>query len=995
MRWKFSFASAAVAALMAISATAQTRIVTGRVTDSLSGDPVTSGQVSVAASTIGATLKDDGTFTLAAPTRDVTLSIRSIGFKRKEVVVPASQNSVQVALARDFFQLEAIVVTGQATGIERRNLANAVASVDAAQLVKAPAATVEQSLMGKVASAQIQDLGGGPGGGVLVTLRGTTSLNNAYTPLYVVDGIIVSDAKIPRGTNRLSRADNPNLVASDEEQPINRIGDINPDDIATVEVLKGGSASAIYGSRASNGVILITTKRGRVGAPQFTISQGVGTSRTFRAPGGRVFTSLADAVAAWGPPATAYYSSTIYDHDMEVAGSMPLHYETNATVSGGTDNTRYFASGLVRHEGGTIYNTFADKQSVRLNLDQDVGRRIKFSVATNVVHTSNDRGLTGNDNTGATYWAALTETPSFFDQRPTCSDGQKRLKCDGAAVYPVNPFTTQAANPLQLMAEEKNPESVWRSVLSGRFTVDAINTPRHSLQLIGTGGVDVFNQKDQVISPPDLQYEPLDGLLGTYVLSFAQGTDQNLGLSSVYKLTPGNGFMTATTSAGVQYEDRDQHVSRTLSENLVGGLSSAIAGTSIKADENRQRTKTFGVFGQEEVLIKDRLMVTAGIRADQTSNASDASKLYVYPKAAASYRFPAPKRGLVDEFKLRVAAGEAGNEPNYGLKFSELGIKTIGGTAAYQIASTVAAADIRPERSREIEMGFDATLLGSRANMEFSVYDKRISDLLLTRALAPTNGFSTEVFNGGVMRTRGMELGLSLLPIQSSKVQWNARFNFFLSRSKILQLPVPPFRNSTRAKYGTLQIEQGKSPTQVIGWDTLANGTRVDSVMGDYNPDYKLSWANDVTVGKLKFYMLWDHMQGGWIHDYTQTLYDFSQNSRDYDVPTATGEKLGAFRTRMSNKCSACAWMQPMTYTKLREASFSLDLPNSFIHKLWSNARSMRLTLSGRNLLILTKYWGGDPEVLVRASTVFTQWRSDIWPYPPFRSYWFTVNVGF
>src|SRR5207247_9232865 len=149
--------------------------------------------------------------------------IQRIGFRRYDVSVAAGQNARHVSLARDFFKLEAIVVTGQATGIERKNLANAVASVDATQLVKAPTATVEQSLMGKVASAQIQDLGGGPGGGVLVTLRGTTSINNAYTPLYVVDGVVVSDAKIPRGINRLTRATGALVISTDQEQPVNRV----------------------------------------------------------------------------------------------------------------------------------------------------------------------------------------------------------------------------------------------------------------------------------------------------------------------------------------------------------------------------------------------------------------------------------------------------------------------------------------------------------------------------------------------------------------------------------------------------------------------------------------------------------------------------------------------------------------------------------------------------------------------------------------------------
>jgi len=212
------------------------------------------------------------------------------------------------------------------------------------------------------------------------------------------------------------------------------------------------------------------------------------------------------------------------------------------------------------------------------------------------------------------------------------------------------------------MAEERNPESVWRTVLSGRFTLDAISGTSHSLQLIGNGGMDVFNQKDEVISPPNLQYEPLDGLLGTNVLSFAQGTDANIGGSAVYRLTPGSGWMTATTSAGVQYEDRDQRVSRTLSENLVGGLPSGIAGTNIRIDDNRQRTKSFGIFGQEEVLIKDRLMLTVGGRADQTSNASDPSKLYGYRRRRPPIA-PHVKKGLVDEFKIRAAAGEAAMSP--------------------------------------------------------------------------------------------------------------------------------------------------------------------------------------------------------------------------------------------------------------------------------------------------------------------------------------------
>jgi TonB-dependent SusC/RagA subfamily outer membrane receptor len=274
-------------------AQAQTRIVTGRITDSLTQEVVTSGQVSVQGTSVGTVIKDDGTFTLAVPARDVLLVIRSIGFKRKDLALPASQNSIAVALERDYFQLEAIVVTGQATGVERKNLANAVASVNADQLAKAPTASVEQSLQGKLAGAQITMNTFAPGGGVMVRLRGVTSINGAFTPLYVVDGVIVSDAAIPPGNNFITQSSPGTALTGNSDGPVNRIADLNPDDIENVEVLKGASASAIYGSKASNGVIIITTKRGRTGAPQFHLTQRIGASHMSNQIGSRRFTSAA------------------------------------------------------------------------------------------------------------------------------------------------------------------------------------------------------------------------------------------------------------------------------------------------------------------------------------------------------------------------------------------------------------------------------------------------------------------------------------------------------------------------------------------------------------------------------------------------------------------------------------------------------------------------------------------------------------------------------
>jgi hypothetical protein len=209
-----------------------------------------------------------------------------------------------------------------------------------------------------------------------------------------------------------------------------------------------------------------------------------------------------------------------------------------------------------------------------------------------------------------------------------------------------------------------------------------------------------------------------------------------------------------------------------------------------------------------------------------------------------------------------------------------------------------------------------------------------------------------------------------------------------MNRSLILELPIPTFRVSTSARYGTLQIEKGKSPTQVIAWVPDKDGKRSDGVIGDYNPDYKIGLSNNITFKRLNLYFLLDHLQGGWIHNYNELLYDFAKNTKDYVQNGEARIKAG------TTNCSACAWMQPTTNTKLREATLTFDVPSSISRHIYRNTRSMRMSLSGRNLMIITGYRGQDPEVLVRAATLYTQWRAEIYPYPQARSFWFSIDMG-
>lgn len=984
--------------LGASDATGQTRRVTGRVLDSTTVQPVSSGQVSVAGSSEVTTIREDGSFSIQVPARDVVLNVRSIGYKRGEIHVPATLGVVQVTLPKDYFKLEAMVVTGQATGIERRNLAISVSSVDADQLTRAPTPTIEAALQGKVAGGTFLSNSGAPGGGMRVQLRGTTTIIGANAPLYVVDGLIVSDAAIAPGTNPITKASGSALTAGTQESPVNRIADLNPNDIENVEVLKGAAASAIYGSKASNGVILITTKRGRVGVPQFTFTQRLGVPQLSTKIGYREFQTLADATSAFGPQAANYWSPGYTPYNLEdyVYDNHPLSYNTLASVSGGTETTRYYASGEIKHDGGVVTNTYANKQSLRLNIDQSVGSRLTFSLSSNLVRNEAERGLFGNDNTAASLGMSVNKSPNFIDLRAQCPDGSRQASCQGG-VYPVNPFL--ASNPLQTAALVTTPETVWRTITTARMSYDALRTPRHVLRVLANGGADFFNQKDVVSSPPELQFEAADGLLGTYALAYSQNINMNLNGNLVHEFTPTSGIFKATTSVGVQAESRELSTARTVGQNLLGGVASIPTATSYSLGEDHTRVEDFGLFAQEEFLTwGERVFLTVGLRADKSSNNGDPSKLYYYPKTSASLRVTSLP-AMVNELKLRAAVGQSGNQPLYGQKFTELRASIQDGRGGFLISGAAGAADIRPERQREIELGVDATLFHSRSNVELTVFEKRISDLLLNRTLPSSSGFTSETFNGGVLRTRGVEVSLGLVPVRSNALTWNTHFNLALTRSVIVSLPVPSFTVGGTNQRGVNIIQEGGSPTELFGNDTLPgafNGpVKIVLVsLGDQTPRYTINMSNEVTYKALSFYALLDQRKGTLLAAGTLRHNTQAKNSPDYDDVTSSGEKLGDQRLRWNPSVSR-VFIDDASFIKLREARIGLDVPTSMLRRVMGGARYLRLSLSGRNLLQWTPYRGGDPEVTNFGYSDALGGVREVGVYPPSRSFWLSVDWGF
>src|SRR5229473_2887808 len=360
----------ALATLVGVAAvSAQQRQITGRVTSGATTEPVAGVTVSVTGAAFAAVTNSDGRYAISAPSGVITLVFRRIAFKRREVSVPADQNAADATLEPDVFNLEAVVVTGQATGIERRNAAMATTQVSGEEVSRVPSPALDRALAGRVPGAIISQNSGAPGGGTQIQIRGSNTVIGSPDPLFVVDGVIYSDASLPTGLFTVTRSSSNRGSGEQQDDPVNRLADLNPDDVESIEVLRGA------GTRAFS-----TTD---------TFPYHLATIQSYVA-GGQV---------------------PFYDHLKEITDTKPLAYETDLDVGGGTENTRYFLAGSSKRDGGIVGNTFDERQNLRANLDQTFSDRLKLSVSTAFNRTATDKGFTNNDNNGASVTYAIAYVP--------------------------------------------------------------------------------------------------------------------------------------------------------------------------------------------------------------------------------------------------------------------------------------------------------------------------------------------------------------------------------------------------------------------------------------------------------------------------------------------------------------------------------------------------------------------------------------------------------
>lgn len=960
--------------------------LTGKVTDATTGEALPGAQVFVKGTFVGTTTDVAGAYSLEVE-ENATVVVAYIGYRTQEVSVSGAE--IDFSMESDVLGQDEVVVTGLVSSVKRRNAANAVASVSGDDLVNAPTQTIDQALSGQFAGVNIRRNTGAPGGGVNVNLRGQSTLTGSTQPLYVIDGVIVNNDANQSGIDVVTAATGAGS-SRPQGQPTNRIGDINPNDIESIEVLKGASAAAIYGAKASNGVVIIKTKRGRGGETKFNFSTKTGTSALLKTMGHRVFETYQEAedqygadVASLGNDASGNWAGNDFDYEEILYGEEGALTEHTLSATGGDGRTQFYIGGQYMDEGGIIKNTGYEKFSGRLNVDHRLSDKAKISIATNLVRSEADRGVTGNDNTNMTYGFSIGFTPSFIDIRKNA---------DGS--YPTHPLNP--SNPLETSEYFVNNELTHRALGSLTLDYNLYRGVNQDLGLLAVAGADFYNQENQVFIPPFIQIEKSKDEAGQSVMTTTDNLNTNLSLNLVHKMKMSG--MNFNTTAGLQYETYDWNSVFVHATGMIPTQMNVDKASSQAVYHDRKMRQDRGQFFQEEITVGDNIYMAFSMRGDVSSTMGDTETKEWYPKMAASYQF-GEFAGVFDNLKLRFANGQTGNMPQSKAKYTTMSSSNIGGINGLVASSTRGNADIKPERTTETELGVDFSVMGGLATVEATTYSQKISDLILLVDLAPSSGASYAWENGGEMETKGTELTLGINPtklISLGGLDWNFHMTYYSNESEVTKLNVDPYNYGGFATFlGTYRIEEGWSPTAIVGSETDADGNHIE--LGNENPDYRISYRNSLRMGDFELSFLIDHKEGGHAINLANLIYDLGGTTGDYDKEEldldGDGTKSGNGNERLTVLGGVTApYIESTTYTALRDLSMSYTLPSSVSDRL--GLSYMRVGIAARNWWLKTDYTGLSPEVSQFGNEAIGG-SVDTNPFPLSKSTYLTLSMGF
>ena len=949
----------AICFIQTISFSQQT--ISGVIVDS-ANDPIIGASVIIVGTTTGTISDIDGSYSLNIPEGATQVAISYIGYATQTLNV-ADGGFANIVMADDFNQLDEVVVTGLATTVKRKNLANSVAKIDAAELSEiAPAPTVESALYGKFKGAEIKQSSGAPGGGVSFRLRGTTSISGSSQPLVILDGVYLDNSSIPAGLNLVSQAAGGGST-SNQDNPSNRLADIDPSDLESIEILKGASAAAIYGSRAAGGVVIMTTKRGTAGETRVKVSQSLGVARQLRELGNREWTSeriaASDRFSTSAQALADFEENGNIDLEDQLYGNDGFLQNTRLSLTGGSEKTQFYFGGSYKDEEGIVEGTGYEKTSLRLNVNHKISKMFDLSVSSNYVNSSSDRGFFNNDNSGTTQGVSFSSTPSFANLERDSETG----------LFPDNPYGT--SNFLETASDITNNENVNRFIGGGTLTSKILTTDNNSLKLILRAGGDFYNLNTTALFPNSLQFQSNgNGLNGVAVQGFTRNLNTNLSAFLVHSYYADNG-MSFTTSAGVTQEDFDRNTILGEATNLIGAETNLDQSGSRNVTQFRVIQQDKGFFAQEEFNYNDIVLATIGFRADKSSNNGDVNELFFYPKANVAFnidQLPFLKEStIITGLKVRAAYGESGNFANFGAKSTILGSSIVDASAGVLVPALLGNSEVGPERQKEFEVGADFNFL-KRFNLDFTYYQKNVEDLLLNADLPSSSGFAAQVTNAAELENVGFEIGVSANILNTENTIWNTRFGFWTNNAEVTRLDVPAFTTGGFADFlGNQLVKEGFSPLTVIGVGPNPNitlngdGEPTLQEYGSGEADFQLSWYNQFSWKNFDLSFVWHWKEGGENINLSTLLFDLSETTHDFDDTDLDPDGVlanGPYRLSLLGS-STEPYIQDAGYIRLREVGLYYNIPIKEGYGL----RNVRLGFSGNNLVNIFDYDSYDPEV--------------------------------
>ena len=805
--WRGFLTRMATFALVPLAAFAQGRPATlSGVVKSDAGIPLANATVAIPALGLGTQTSTDGIYSLAIPGARVTgqdaiIFVRAVGYKQATITIALRAGAIRqdFALQTNPLRLGEIVVTGAGTSTTTEKLGSTINSVKASDIVKSNEINIVNALAAKAPGIEVTSSAGDPGAGSSILIRGLKTIEGNGQPLFVVDGSPIDNSVFQ--TQDFSDA-GTSLA--------NRASDINPNDIESIDVLKGAAAAAIYGARAANGVILITTKSGKAGATRMqfrstitsdNVNRKVKLQRQFgRGTFGKASTCGGDGCypssVSWGP---ALAGTTTYDHFGE-AFRTGTTFDNSFQVSGG-DDRRTFLMALGRTDQDGVINSpnnWYVRNSARVKATQAITDRLR--IGGNVMYADIGTRFVQKGNNLNGLMLGLMRTPPNFNNFPYVVDGLHR-----SYRYPQPANATDDRvydNPFWVLNMGRNTSEVGRS--TGNINVDW--DPAAWLQVKYTLGADYYSDYRVEALPPQSAGDALTGQIWQGTWNNLQ-LDHNLVATATKRWNP-TWNTSLTLGQNLNHQKLDINKSRgiTFIDPSLFTLNNTVS-TNLNPQNYSQIVRIAGYFAQGRLDWKDELFLTGAVRADQSSTFPKANRTNYYPKASLAWNVTSHLAALVGNspvlsyLKLRGAFGAVGREPSAYQYLNTytggaVGLDYGGGTTSPTqngigglYSSTVRGAPtLKPERTAETEFGIDYALFNQKVDGSVTYYRQNTTDVIFSLPTAASTGYGSSASNGGTITNKGLEVVLNYRPIQAENLQWDIGLQWAKNTNKVTSL---------------------------------------------------------------------------------------------------------------------------------------------------------------------------------------------------------------